>query len=171
LTWSNGPRYLTAQDRALPAGALAPTAADRQAHDFAVPFCTGYGIPAEAHEATERNLPVEYADPGWRIYVAYMDGQPAAVACLHLEGDAGCVAAMATAPPFRRRGCQSALLRRCVADSAAAGCQLLAYQAGPGSDSERNVLRHGFQIAYTKVVLSPSDTLGGQTSSEGAVGG
>jgi GNAT superfamily N-acetyltransferase len=131
-------------------------APDRQAHDFAVPFCTGYGIPAEAHAATERNLPVEYSDPGWRIYVAYVEGQPASVACLHLESTAGCIAAMATAPPFRRRGCQSALLRRCIADSASAGCQLLAYQTGPGSDSERNVLRAGFQVAYTKLVLSPS---------------
>ena len=137
-------------------------APDRQAHDFAVPFCTGYGIPPEAHEATERSLPLEYSDPGWRIYVAYLEGQPAAVACLHLEGTVGCVAAMATAPQFRRRGCQSALLRRCIADSAAEGCQLLAYQTGPASDSERNVLRAGFQVAYTKLVLSPSGVGTGQ---------
>jgi GNAT superfamily N-acetyltransferase len=57
------------------------------------------------------------------------------------------------APAFRRRGVQSALLAARVADATAAGCDLAAVTAQPGSPSHRNVQRRGFDLLYTRAVL------------------
>ncbi len=89
----------------------------------------------------------------WRCYVGFMDGTPAAHAGLYLDQDsgAGVLAATATLPEFRGRGCQTALLHQRLADAAAAGCDLVVSEAPPGSTSQRNMERVGLRTAYTKV--------------------
>ena len=47
------------------------------------------------------------------------------MATLYVEDEIASIDAMATVPRYRRQGCQSALLRRCIADAARAGCTLL----------------------------------------------
>jgi hypothetical protein len=64
------------------------------------------------------------------------------------------LAAAATLPAFHGRGAQTALIHRRLADAAAAGCTLLAVEATPGSQSERNLERIGLRLAYTRVVWS-----------------
>lgn len=59
----------------------------------------------------------------------------------------------ATAPAYRRRGVQSALLRARLADAAAAGCELAVVTTAPGSLSQHNVQRRGFQLLYTRAIL------------------
>jgi GNAT superfamily N-acetyltransferase len=89
--------------------------------------------------------------PRFRCYLAYLDGEPAALGVLHVHDGAASMANGLTDPRFRNRGCQTALLHRRVADAAALGCDLLVSQCRPGSQSERNQLRAGFAIAGTKV--------------------
>ena len=134
---------------------------ERRAHDFAVALVEGFGIPHEALAGTERRVQIEYAAPEWRIYLASADGRPAAMATLYVDGDMASIDGMATAPQYRRRGCQTVLLRRCITDAARAGCGLLASQTEPSSTSERNMVRAGFRIAYTKVLYSERESLQG----------
>jgi len=56
-------------------------------------------------------------------------------------------------PAFRHRGAQTALLRARLAAAAAAGCELVEVQTTPGSYSQRNVMRFGFQVAFTRMVM------------------
>jgi GNAT superfamily N-acetyltransferase len=140
-------------EREWPAIVIEETGPDR-ARDFAVVLSAGFGIPSEAVEHVERTTSLEYAAPGWRTYLATLDGHPAAVAVLYTEGAIASIDAMATDPRYRNRGCQTALLRRCIADAARAGCELVASQTRPGGASERNMTRAGFRVAYTKLLYS-----------------
>lgn len=107
--------------------------------------------PPEEQPLRQRLARAEFAR--WRCYVGYVDGQPAGHAALYVDPSTkiGLLAAGATLPEYRGRGCQSALLRRRLADAAAAGCDLVIAEASPGSISQRNMERVGLRTAYTKV--------------------
>ncbi len=107
-------------------------------------------LRSRARAAVEARHPL----PGWRLYVAAVDGTPAAFGALYVSGGVGSLAGAATAPRYRGRGCQSALIRRRIADAAAEGCDLVAAQATPGSSSQRNMERAGLRVAYTKAIWS-----------------
>ena len=62
-------------------------------------------------------------------------------------------AGAATAPAHRRRGIQSALLSARLADAAAAGCDVAVIVTQPGSKSQQNAQRRGFDLLYTRAVL------------------
>ena len=72
-------------------------------------------------------------------------------------GDIGfaveCCAGAATAPAHRRRGIQTALLSARLADAAAAGCDVAVITTQPGSKSQQNAQRRGFDLLYTRAVL------------------
>lgn len=59
----------------------------------------------------------------------------------------------ATAPAHRRRGVQTALLSARLADAAAAGCDVAVIVTQPGSKSQQNAQRQGFDLLYTRAVL------------------
>jgi ribosomal protein S18 acetylase RimI-like enzyme len=59
----------------------------------------------------------------------------------------------ATLPAHRRRGVQSALLRARLVDAAAAGCDLAVVTTDPGSKSQENVQRAGFELLYARAIL------------------
>ena len=59
----------------------------------------------------------------------------------------------ATAPAHRRRGVQSALLAARLADSARQGCDVAVVTTQPGSKSQQNVQRQGFELLYTRAIL------------------
>ncbi len=87
---------------------------------------------------------------GWTAYLCEVDGQPAAAALLHVADGVGSLAGAATIRPLRGRGAQTTLLRRRIADAAAAGCDLVVSQTAPGSQSQQNMERAGLRIAFTK---------------------
>ena len=72
---------------------------------------------------------------------------------LRLAGDIAQFAGAATAPAHRRRGIQSALLSARLADAAAAGCTIAVITTQPGSTSQQNAQRRGFDLLYTRAVL------------------
>ena len=107
----------------------------------------------------ERALPQRLASAeftSWRCFVARLDGQAAAHAGLSLDAASGTavLAAAATLPRYRGRGCQTALLQARLAEAARQGYQLAVAEASPGSTSQRNMQRVGLRLAYTKAVWS-----------------
>jgi GNAT superfamily N-acetyltransferase len=54
---------------------------------------------------------------------------------------------------FRRQGLHAELIAARVNDAVALGCDLATASTLPGSQSQRNYTRAGFQVAYTKVTL------------------
>jgi hypothetical protein len=59
----------------------------------------------------------------------------------------------ATAPAHRRRGVQTALLAARLADAAAADCDIAVIVTQPGSKSQQNAQRQGFDLLYARAVL------------------
>ena len=111
-------------------------------------------LAPDLRRRAKANVEARHPLPGWRLYVATVEGAPAAFGALFVSGGVASLGGAATAPPFRGRGCQSALIRRRIADAAAEGCDLIAAQAAPGSSSQRNMERVGLRVAYTKAVWS-----------------
>jgi hypothetical protein len=52
-----------------------------------------------------------------------------------------------------RRGVHTALLSARLADAAAAGCDVAVIITQPGSKSQQNAQRHGFDLLYARAVL------------------
>ncbi|MNN24555.1 hypothetical protein D3C81_1379930 [compost metagenome] len=90
--------------------------------------------------------------PGWKLFLATLDDVPAGVAGMHINGNIASCTLAATAPEYRNRGIQSALLQRRLYEAHLADCQLVAAQASFGSTSQNNMERAGFRIAWTRSV-------------------
>ena len=95
--------------------------------------------------------------PNIELYLAYVDGRVAGGGTLAVrQGVAGLFGA-STLSPFRRRGVQTALLRARLAQAAAAGCDLAVSLTQPGSISQRNIMRQGFEVLYTRVKFESAE--------------
>lgn len=87
-----------------------------------------------------------------RCYVAFVGDNPAGVAALYVSDGIGSLGGAVTLPEFRGQGCQTALLRRRIADAAAVKCDFVVTHTTPGSESQRNIERVGLRVAYTRAV-------------------
>jgi GNAT superfamily N-acetyltransferase len=106
-------------------------------------------LPREALEKAQR----DFEAAGVRRYIALRDGIPAGGASFAVTDGVAQMAGAATLPAHRRRGIQSALLAARLADAAAAGCDIAVVTTQPGSVSQRNVQRSGFDLLYTRAIL------------------
>jgi ribosomal protein S18 acetylase RimI-like enzyme len=104
---------------------------------------------AEAVERAERDL----VSAGVRRYVALHDGVIAGGAGMLTADGVAQLTGAATSPAHRRRGIQTALLSARLADAAADGCDVAVITAQPGSKSQQNAQRRGFDLLYTRAVL------------------
>jgi ribosomal protein S18 acetylase RimI-like enzyme len=106
--------------------------------------------PRELLEAALQNFA---GVPGFRRYFAWLDGHVAGVATLRLDDGLAQLCGAATLPAFRRRGVQTALLRRRLADALEAGCDLALMTTQPGSKSQENGQRQGFALLCSRALL------------------
>jgi ribosomal protein S18 acetylase RimI-like enzyme len=90
------------------------------------------------------------------LYVGRLSGQPAAAATFYLKDGVGYLADATTSPAFRRRGLQSALLRRRISDAAAAGADTVFSGAAPFSTRRRNMERIGMRVQFVRSLWTPN---------------
>ena len=88
---------------------------------------------------------------GTEPFLAELDGEPVAAAGLFLHEGVALLMGASTVPAGRRQGAQSALLAGRLQYAAEQGCTLAMMGALPGSQSQRNAEKNGFQIAYTRI--------------------
>ena len=86
-------------------------------------------------------------------YAALRDGVIVGGATMRIAEGVAQLTGAATAPAHRRRGVQTALLSARLADAAAAGCDVAVITTQPGSKSQQNAQRQGFDLLYTRAVL------------------
>lgn len=113
------------------------------------------GVPWHEKFPRETYLRAEHhmAAAGVRRYVALRDGVFAGGAGLRVSEGVAQFAGAATTPAHRRRGVQSALLSTRLADATTAGCDIAVITTQPGSTSQQNAQRQGFDLLYTRAVL------------------
>jgi ribosomal protein S18 acetylase RimI-like enzyme len=90
---------------------------------------------------------------GFRRYLATRDGVVAGGGAIRIQDGLAQLSGAATLPEHRRRGVQSALLQKRLADAASAGCDIAVVTTQPGSKSQENVQRAGFELLYTRAIL------------------
>jgi GNAT superfamily N-acetyltransferase len=113
------------------------------------------GVPW--HEEFPREVIIEseraMVQAGVVRYAALRDGVIVGGATMHIAEGVAQLTGAATAPSHRRRGVQTALLSARLADAAAAGCDVAVITTQPGSKSQQNAQRQGFDLLYTRAVL------------------
>lgn len=91
--------------------------------------------------------------PRVESFVASFGDVPAAAASVDAFPGVSALFGLSTLPAFRRRGVQLALLAVRLERARALGSRIATIGSLPGAATERNALRMGFRIAYTKVLL------------------
>ncbi len=81
---------------------------------------------------------------------AEIKGKSIATGVVVIANGVALLAGASTIPEARRQGAQSALLEARLRFAVEQGCDLAMMCALPGSPSQRNAQRNGFQIAYTR---------------------
>jgi GNAT superfamily N-acetyltransferase len=109
---------------------------------------------AENYPVTEDILQVMRVfglSSGMECYLARINGKVAGGATLSLRGNFAGLFGASTLADFRKRGVQTALLRARLRRAAEVGCEIGVSLAQPGSHSQRNISRAGFQTLYTRM--------------------
>jgi len=131
-------------------GVVIEPAAESQGDLWVRTVCAGF---AEHYPVTPELLGVMGlfgGTTGATLYLAKVDGVIAGGGALFVrDGIAGLFGA-STLMEFRRRGVQRELIRVRMDAARKAGCEIALTFARPGSISERNLLRNGFGVAYTR---------------------
>ncbi|MBH0775521.1 GNAT family N-acetyltransferase [Nocardia bovistercoris] len=135
---------------------------------FATPDTQGVAsheeFPREVVERAERDIG---ATSGFRAVLARSGAGPVGGAGLRLTEGIAQLCGAATLPHHRRRGVQAALLATRLDTARNAGCDLAVVTTLPGSRSQHNVQRLGFQLLYARAILVrpvPDSTTGREDS-------
>ena len=111
-----------------------------------------------AHEsfdraALERTYELFGAIPGFVRLLAHRHREVAGGGALYVRDGIALLCGASTLPAHRRRGVQAALLHARLAPARAAGCEMAVVTTQPGSKSQQNVQRLGFELIYSRAIL------------------
>ena len=120
---------------------------------FAIPDA---GVPEESfpRDALVRVMRQMTNIQGVSTYAAHDGrGRLLAAASLRVDGEVAQLCGAGTRVEARRCGLQSALIRRRLHDAAQQGAKVAVVTTTPGSPSQLNLMRLGFGLLYSRVVL------------------
>ncbi len=119
--------------------------------EFASAFLAVYHSEPSAEPFVRTCLKAQYSQPGWHCYLALLAGEVAAFGAMRVKNGVASLISSATLPHLRRRGCQTALLRRRMADAAGFDCDLVFSHAACESTSQHNMQRLGMRLVAQKL--------------------
>jgi GNAT superfamily N-acetyltransferase len=122
-----------------------------EADHWASVAATGWSEHAEIAEFVRELGRVNARAAGTVCFLAEESGEAIATGGLHIHEGVALFAGASTVPQARNRGAQRALLEARLAYARAAGCDLAMMAAAPGSSSQKNAQRAGFEVAYARV--------------------
>jgi hypothetical protein len=94
------------------------------------------------------------AMPGAMCYLAAAaSGEPAGAAAAAIYGGLATLFADSTIAPYRRAGFHAELIAARLNEALAQGCDMATASTLPGSGSQRNYERLGFEVVYTRVTM------------------
>lgn len=95
-----------------------------------------------------------FARPSTVSFLARVEGHPASAGSVSIGEQVASLVGVSTKPEYRRRGIQQALMLARLRVARERGCVLAMIGSRPGIPTERNAMRMGFTMAYTKVLLT-----------------
>ncbi|MCC6167067.1 MAG: hypothetical protein IT329_07545 [Caldilineaceae bacterium] len=114
----------------------------------------GFDEQDRPHAATLQVLYPNFFAANAYAFLAWIGGEPAGGGGMYLYGGVAEFGGASTRLAYRKRGVQAALLQQRMAAAYALGCDLALVMTMPGTVSQRNVQRAGFEVAYTKVTMT-----------------
>jgi GNAT superfamily N-acetyltransferase len=151
-------RGVSSYDKVCRPGLEVRLAKEEELDDAARASAAAFASPEMSEDDLYSMMRGMYGAGELRTYVGVDAGQIVASATSFIAPDEKVIGLFGagTKPEFRGRGFQTALVERRLNDALAAGCEIATVQTLPGSPSHRNVARRGFELAYTKTILSKS---------------
>lgn len=130
---------------------------DSDRNTFGQTAIAGFGMPVPMAEW----LAAIVGQPGWHAYVSYDSATPVGAGALYVDGDFAWCGIGSTISGARKRGGQSAMLARRIADAATFGAKFVVTETGvpqPGAPapSYKNILASGFDLAYVRPNWAPA---------------
>jgi GNAT superfamily N-acetyltransferase len=115
----------------------------------------GGGFDGDSSLATEMRtiLAPNFYSESSAIFLAEIDGQAVGGGAMYVHDGVVEFGSTSTLPNYRRQGVQTALLDARLKLAQEMGCDLAMVITSPGTASQRNVMRLGFEMAYTKVAM------------------
>ncbi len=110
-------------------------------------------LPREELERLFREAMGPQSVEGLTRYIARLYGEPAGEAALLIDEGLALLSGSGTVPHLRGRGVQKALVARRLDDARREGCDLAVVVTAPGTRSQDNVMRRGFELLYTRAIL------------------
>lgn len=135
-----------------PEGVRIELAASDDSADFARVLNVGFG--EEPDGGLGRAFAARIGKPGWLHYLVLVDGKPGAASALYMHDAVADFFVASTMPWARRRGAQTALIRRRLCDAQQFGCELATAQSVLDNASPRNFARHGFAEIYERTIYA-----------------
>jgi N-acetylglutamate synthase-like GNAT family acetyltransferase len=106
-----------------------------------------------SREELARSLEDLLGGMAYNRYLARIDGRAVGEAALHVDDRLALLAGSGTRPAYRGRGVQKALVQRRLHDARDAGCDFAVVVTAPGTRSQDNVMRRGFELLYSRAIL------------------
>lgn len=110
----------------------------------------GESMPEVFREAALRSA----RHPTTDAYVAWIDGVAAGAGSCEVSDGMTSLFGTSVVPAYRRRGVQQALIAARLQRGLEKGSDLAVIMSSPGIPTERNSMRLGFQMAYSRAVLA-----------------
>jgi ribosomal protein S18 acetylase RimI-like enzyme len=139
----------------MPAGVQIRCGRAEEAPDFSALLTRCFFEKGNAPEGFADMLSPLFRFPEALTFLASINGQVVAAAAGRIIAEQRVFALFGagTLPEFRGRGIQTALLRTRMKAAADAGCELGVVVTRGGTASERNCIRLGFRVAYSKATV------------------
>ncbi|HEX5718101.1 MAG TPA: GNAT family N-acetyltransferase, partial [Thermoanaerobaculia bacterium] len=147
---------------ALPAGVEVAESGTAEFSEWLDAVVTGFAHPDDQGVPSAEELPREVLErvmgdlasaSGFSRYLARRGGETAGGGSLRMGDGVAQLCGAATLPAHRRQGVQTALLLSRLDLAREAGCDIAVVTTQPGSKSQENVQRQGFQLLYTRAIL------------------
>lgn len=155
-------RPLPAEPSTPPAGVVVSPSPDEELPLWLDAVVTGFASPDAQGVPSHESFPREVIEgamtdlataDGFVRHLARRDGEVAGGASARFSEGVAQLCGAATRPEHRRRGVQSALLAARLDLAWRAGCDVAVVTTQPGSRSQENVQKQGFELLYTRAVL------------------
>jgi hypothetical protein len=122
-------------------------------HQYAQTVATGFfareEITAEEYKIGQILFHMKNSTP----LIAFSEGRAVGACCFSTRNGIASFFGDATVVAHRRAGVHSAMIAERLRLASKAGCDLATAGTQPGSSSQRNYQRHGFEVAYTRVTM------------------
>jgi hypothetical protein len=119
----------------------------------------GFDEREEVDDSTLRVLTPNFYAANANCYFAWLGDTPIATGGMYPHRGVAELGGASTRLPHRRQGAQSALIEQRLADAYALGCDIASVLTLAGSESQRNLQRRGFQLAYTRAICKLSSPI------------